>query len=149
MKKQDKLHNFKSTDGRSGKKLILSSFFGTLVGTAVFLCLMLTFSAICLSLDNPHIFIYPLAFFSLYTSSFFAGFGAVKKNGSCDALLCGSISGVALMLIYIIIFAIISYFIPNTSSSTISFLWRALIIPASILGGYIATATHTKRSRRF
>ena len=149
MKKNFAPHHKKSADSAKGKKIILSSVFGCVVGILIFLGLLMSFSAICLAFDDPHILIYPLSFFILYSSAFFTGFAAVKKNGSCDALLCGCTSGAVLTLAYIIIFAAISTFIPNSSSQTISFLWRALVIPASVLGGYVASSTHMKKSRRF
>ena len=149
MKKTNRSQQKKSNDAQRGKQIVFSSLFGSLIGLIIFICLVLSFSAVCLFFDNPHIFILPLSFFSLYASAFFAGFAAVKKNGSCDALFCGSISGAILAFAYIIIFAIIAFFIPESSSSPISFLWRALVIPASVFGGYIASATHTKKRRRF
>ena len=143
--KKKKSANKKSKTIFEGGALLCSSF-GSLSSLAILTVLLMIFAGVCLSLDNAHTALTPFALFSLYTSAFFGGFVAVKKNKGRDALLCSSLCGVFTTLIFCLVFWIVGL-IFNIKSDMLSWVFRALCILASILGGFLGI-NHSKKSKR-
>lgn len=134
MKKSVKAH--KISDKGQGRKLLSSSLFGICIGFICMLALLIIFSAICLAIPNPHPLIFPLCLFSIYSSAFFSGFSAVKRNGGRDALLCGSLTGVAYMMIFWLVFATTKFMLKEEGAATLSFILKLLLIPTALAGAF-------------
>lgn len=126
-----------------GKQLLVSSAFGTLTGICVFALLLAAFSALCVLFPNPHPFVTPLCFLSVYGAAFFGGFTAVKRNGSRDALLCGGLCGVMLMALFWLAFTMIGYIfaIPNDGSA--SLICKLIILPVTVIGSFLGASSHS------
>ena len=147
MKKSIKSH--KTSDKSPSKKILSSSLFGACVGFLCMLTLLMIFSAICLIIPNPHPLILPLCLFSIYASSFFSGFSAVKRNGGRDALLCGGLNGVIYMVVFWLVFAIIKAILGEHGATTLSFILKLLIIPIALIGAFSGLkGTTAKRPKR-
>ena len=116
------------------------------VRTSNFFMLMI-FAGVCLSLDNAHTALTPFALFSLYTSAFFGGFVAVKKNKGRDALLCSSLCGVFTTIMFCLVFWIVGL-IFDIKSDMLSWVFRALCIISSIIGGFIGRGSPKKPKRK-
>ncbi len=144
--KKKKSANKKSKSIFEGGALICSAV-GSLSSLAILTVLLMIFAGVCLSLDNAHTALTPFALFSLYTSAFFGGFVAVKKNKGRDALLCSSLCGVFTTLIFCLIFWIVGL-IFDIKSDMLSWLLRALCIISSIIGGFIGRGSPKKPKRK-
>ena len=142
MKKRAKQKRHISKSG-----ILISSAYGLLCATVILILLLTAFSAIGLATENPHSLLTPISFFSIYTASFFGGFIAIKKNKGADALLCGLICGIFTFLFLSLIFFIIGIILKSQSAS-LTWLFRALIIPASILGSLLGSAKKNKMPKR-
>lgn len=134
MKKSARYHS--TSDKSKGKELLFSTVFGTCTGLICMLGFLMIFSAICMMLPNPHPLISALCFFSIYASSFFSGFAAVKRNGGKDALICGALCGVAYILILWLLFAIIQAVFGEKNDNTTSLIIKLCILPATLLGAF-------------
>ena len=130
-----------------GKKLIISSLLGCAVGILSMILLMLALSGVCTSLDDPHGIVAPLCFICIYLSAFCGGFAAVKKNGSCDALVCGSLCGTIFMLVIWMLFTAVGISMSVTESHSLTFLWKLLCIPSSILGSFFGLGSRNSKKR--
>jgi putative membrane protein (TIGR04086 family) len=126
---------------------LLCSALGSLSSLAILTVLLMIFAGVCLALDNAHTALTPFALFSLYTSAFFGGFVAVKKNKGRDALLCSSLCGVFTTLIFCLVFWIVGL-IFDIKSDMLSWLLRALCIISSIIGGFIGRGSPKKPKRK-
>ncbi len=142
MKKRAKQKRHISKSG-----ILISSAYGLLCATVILILLLAIFSAVGLATENPHSLLTPISFFSIYTASFFGGFIAIKKNKGADALLCGLICGIFTFLFLSLIFFIIGIILKSQSAS-LTWLFRALIIPASILGSLLGSAKKNKLPKR-
>lgn len=150
MKKAGTKHFSKNSEKIKGKKLLLSSVFGALMGMGVLLLMLLIFSGICIFIDNPHKLILPLCFFAIYSSAFFTGLFSLVRNGSSDALLCGALGGTIFMISVWAIISLICYMLPPDNSSALSFIWKPVIIPVSIIGAFTGLSSKgTKTKRKF
>lgn len=117
---------------------------GVFSTVAIFFVLLVIFSYIVSGMKSPHIYLTPLSFFAIYSSSFLGGFISTLKNKGRDALLCGSLSGVISTILLCIAFLIVGAIL-NTQNTTISWLYRALSIVFSVFGALLATKK-TKKS---
>ena len=127
---------------------LLSSVFGMGIAVAALLALLSIFSIIGLASEKPHSLLSPISFFSIYASAFLGGFVAIKKNKERDALLCGALCGVFIMLAYSVTFWLVGIIL-NADSTPISWLYRAIIIVCALLGAIIGVnKTHKKSIRR-
>jgi putative membrane protein (TIGR04086 family) len=126
---------------------LLCSALGSLSSLAILTVLLMIFAGVCLALDNAHTALTPFALFSLYTSAFFGGFVAVKKNKGRDALLCSSLCGVFTTLIFCLVFWIVGL-IFDIKSDMLSWVFRALCIISSIIGGFIGRGSQKKPKRK-
>ena len=115
---------------------VKSSLFGTAIGIASALVLMMIGAFICYSSGDPNAFVDTVALVSLYMSSLVCGFAAVKKNRS-SALFCGTLSGIFMMLFFVICSLFFDSDLQAAFKFPISILLRVGIIAASILGGYV------------
>lgn len=140
--KKKKIKNKSSANG-----IISSVSFGAIISAALLFSLLLIFSALSLALERPHVIFKPLAFFSIYTSAFFGGFLSVKKNKGRDSLLCGLFCGIVTAILLSLLFGIIAL-ASDAETTPISWLYRALIIPASMLGALIGAKSKPRRKRR-
>ena len=126
-----------------------SALFGSAIGIAAVFALMTIGAFICYSSGDPNSLIDIVAIVSVYLSSLACGFAAVKKNRS-SALLCGSLSGVFMMLFFIIC----SIFFGSNAESEfkfpVSILLRVAIIAVAVLGGYMGLkrGNNKKRTRK-
>ena len=131
-----------------GKSMAVNSLCGALLGIASFFAMLLLFCAMGMALPDPHPFILPLCFFSVYSASFLCGLFAVKKNGGKDALLCGLLSGASfIILLWAIVFLINSF----SSSATLqapNFIWKLLSIPITMLGAFAGLKNTGKKPRK-
>ena len=147
---KNKTHERKSIKQLSG--IPISILLGVSCNIIFFFLLITLFSCIVLNMENPHNYLSPLSFFAIYTSSFFGGFIATKKNKGHDALLCGALNGIISTLLLCLLFLAIGI-IFQTQSTPISWLFRALSIAFSIFGAFLATkkikkTTHKHKKRK-
>lgn len=149
MKKAKAHHDKKNSidTGSSVKALIINSLFGTLVGLLSLVLCIILMSTVCLLPDNPHIFIIPLCFFSMYSSAFFGGFAAVKRNRG-GALLCGALCGAALLIAVWLISACIGLGFGISSSGTGAMIYRLIILPVSCVGSLFGNSSSGKKARK-
>ncbi len=122
----------------SHKSLTFCTILGSCCAIGILFLLLALFSCISLAAKNPHKYLSPLSFFAIYTSTFFGGFIATKKNSGRDALLCGSLTGLTSALLLCLIFLALGALL-GTQSTPLSWLFRALSIVSSVLGALLAT----------
>ena len=129
--------------------ILFSIILGTCSTVIILFILLALFCCIALNAKNPHVYLTPLSFFAIYTSAFFGGFIATKKNSGRDALLCGSLTGIASSALLCLIFLVVGI-IFKTQSTPLSWLFRALGILFSLLGALPAAKTKKspKKARR-
>ena len=147
MKKSRKADISHSKDISRGKQLLLSSALGALIGGGSLLILLLIMSAICLLVDSPHALVTPMCFVAIYLASFIAGFFAVKRNDSSDALICGSLCGTILALAIWVIFGIAGKILGASSPFVLSLIWKLIIVLFSILGAFIGLKSRKKKKK--
>lgn len=135
----------KTTASASGA--IGCACFGSLASIIILFALLVIFSALALIPKNPHPLLAPLSFFSLYSSAFFGGFLSVKKSKGRDSLLCGLLNGILTAILFSLLFGVVG-FLTDAKGTPLSWLFRALIIPASILGALLGKRTKAKRKKR-
>ena len=139
----------KKNTSKSGS--LISSAFGLCGAVIILLIILVIFSFVGLAISEPHTLLSPVAQSALYLSAFFGGFIAIKKNKGRDALLCGLVCGCFITVLYLIVFWI-SGLILDADSEPLSWLFRILIIPSSILGSFLGTIKDkkipTKRKRK-
>ena len=128
---------------------LFCALFGSLCSIFIFIACLMIFSGVSIALDNAHNALAPFALFSIYSATFLGGFIAVKKNKCRDALLCSSVCGAISTLVLCLAFWIIGL-VFDIKSDMLSWLFRALCIAFSILGGFLAInkSKKTKRKRR-
>ena len=127
--------------------ILLSCAFGLCGAILILLALLAIFSLVGLASDDPHSLLLPISFFSIYTASFFGGFIAIKKNKGRDALLCGALCGILIALSYSLIFGIIGIILDIDGTSA-SWLYRPLMIPASLIGSIVGIGNAHKKPNR-
>ena len=148
MKKSKAKHFSTNNEGVKAKKLLLSSIFGSAIGTLIFIIILMIFSAISMMISSPHSLLLPLSFFSVYSSAFLAGLISLKRNDSSDALLCGCICGALFMLVLWGMLSIVGYALPSAKSASMPFMLKILIIPSSVLGAFAGMTTPAKKAKR-
>ncbi|MBE6549834.1 MAG: TIGR04086 family membrane protein [Ruminococcaceae bacterium] len=123
-----------------------SALFGMAIGIASAFVLMTAGAFICYSSGDPNTFVDTVALISLYLSSLVCGFAAVKRNRS-SALFCGTLSGILMMLFFIIC----SLFLGAKSEAAfkfpVSILLRVAIVAASVFGGYAGLKRGNNKKR--
>ena len=110
---------------------------GVISTLIIMFILLMFFSCIAVNTKKPHSYISALSFFAIYSSAFFGGFIATKKNNGRDPLLCGSLTGIISALILCLLFLAIGAFF-DTQSTPMSWLFRGLTIIFSLFGSLIA-----------
>ena len=135
------------TSSKSGSlHTVTSALFGTVIGFSAALILSASVAFLCFLSGDPNAYVLAAALSVLYLSSFISGFAAVKKNRS-SALLCGSLSGIFLMLL----FMLCSFFFNSDANATFQFPFsvflRAAMIAASVLGGYLGAKKGNNKKR--
>ena len=135
------------------KRVITSSLWGAIFGTALLFIMMMLFSAICLLAKDPHPLVLPLCFMSVFSSAFLAGIFALKRNGGSDALLCGLLCGALLIIMLSLLFFITNLLMGASLSEAPSIIWKLLMIPSTILGAFCGlprkSKTQRKKGRKF
>lgn len=131
----------KKNTSKSG--LLISSVFGVFGSVIILLMILVIFSFVGLAISEPHTLLSPVAFSALYLSAFFGGFIAIKKNKGRDALLCGLVCGCFITVLYLLLFWIAGL-IFDTDSTMLSWIFRILILPASVLGSFLGTIKDKK-----
>ena len=127
--------------------ILLSCAFGLCGAILILLTLLAIFSLVGLASDDPHSLLLPISFFSIYTASFFGGFIAIKKNKGRDALFCGALCGILIALSYSLIFGLIGIILDIDGTSA-SWLYRLLMIPASLIGSIVGIGNAHKKPKR-
>ena len=135
----------KKHTARSG--ILISSALGLCGAFIALLALLTIFSLIGLATSNPHSLISPASLATLYLSAFLGGFIAIKKNKGHDPLLCGLICGVIITACYLGVFFILG-FVLRSDSAPISWLYRALLIPSSVLGSLLGASKKRSISKK-
>ncbi len=128
----------KRKSSKNPKSLTFCIILGASSTIVILFALLVLFCCITLNAKNPHAYLSPLSFFAIYTSTFFGGFIATKKNGSRDSLLCGALTGLASTLLLCLIF-LVAGAIFQTQSTPLSWLFRAGALLFSIIGALLAT----------
>lgn len=136
-----------SSTNNGAKNLLFSSLFGAVAGILLFVLLVSAFSLVCMIPDNPHPFILPLCFLALYSSAFFAGFISSKRSSS-KTLLCAALCGTILMLLIWMLSASLGLAFGIKNPSSITFIYRLLIIPTSCLGALIEVSSSAKKTKK-
>ena len=127
-----------------------SALFGAMIGIVSAFVFMTAGAFVCYLTSDPNAFVDVTALVSLYISSLVCGFAAAKKNRS-SALLCGSLSGIFMMLFFVVC----SLFFDSNSEAAfdfpISVLLRVAMIAVSVLGGYLGTkkGNSKKKNRKY
>lgn len=123
-----------------------SSLFGAMIGAIASFVLSLAGAFICFLSNDPNSFVFAAALAALFLSSIIAGFVSVRRRGS-SALLCGALSGIFLM----IFFLIVSLFFRSEAETVLKFplsmLLRLSAVAVSILGGYLGVGRSNKKRR--
>ena len=127
--------------------ILLSCAFGLCGAILILLALLAIFSLVGLAAEDPHSLLLPISFFSIYAASFFGGFIAIKKNKGHDCLLCGLICGLLTALSYSLIFGLLGIIL-DIDSTSISWLYRLLMIPASLIGSIVGIGNAHKKPKR-
>lgn len=139
---------------KANRGILISTIFGLCVSMLILLILLMIFSLIGLATENPHALLSPLSFFSIYTSAFFGGFTAIKKNKGHDPCICGILCGIIIMITFSLIFGIVGI-ICNVDSTPISWVYRVLMLPSTLIGSIIGLTKknkipkHKKRKKWF
>ena len=148
MKHTDKVMKRRSVrDDGGGRAIIKSSLFGFLMSVVIMLALWFVAGMAAYSNDDPDSIVGALGFAVSYLCSFAAGLVAVRKNGR-DAVACGALSGVFLMIFAIIL----SLLFPESYSSghpmLITLGMRSIMVFMSVLGGVAGLQRRPKHKRR-
>lgn len=120
---------------------------GSFCSIIILFAILAVFSSLLLASKSPHPFFTPLSFFAIYSSAFFGGFIAVKKNYGKDALLCGTLTGVVSTLLLCLLFLAVGAIL-KTQSPPSSWIFRTLAIAFSTLGGLLATKSKASRKKK-
>ena len=116
--------------------LFQSAMFGALIGILCATLLLFVATVICYATADPCAFTTPAALSALYLASFASGFAAIRHHRSM-ALACGALSGIALLLVFLMISIILRSHTEETFSALPSFFLRLGMIPVSAIGAYI------------
>ena len=135
----------KKRTSKSG--ILISCISGLCASILIFILLLIAFSLIGLTSENPHSLLTPISFFSIYASSFLGGFISVKKNKGRDPLLCGLICGIIIAVAYSLAFGLIGI-ICDIDSTPISWLYRILMAVASIVGALLGISKSKKMPKK-
>ena len=99
-------------------------------------------------LNNPHPLIFPLSIFAIYSSAFFAGLFAVKRNGSSNALVCGGLCGALFLLAIWCLTALIGAILKSPETTSYPFVLKLIVLPLSVLGSFAGISTGGKKKKR-
>ena len=135
-------------DFSKGTKLAMSVAFGLGGGLMSLAALLLVFSVLCIMTKDPHAIMTPLSFAAIYLSAFIVGILCAKRNGSSYILVCGVLGGICFALLLRGIFFLlgIAGFVSAGDQNT--FIWRMMIIPASMLGSLCSLKHSTPKRRK-
>lgn len=135
-----------ATEQDSFHSLLQSALFGALCGIVVATLLLLAASAICHATNDPASFTGTAGLIALYLSALVAGFAALRRHRSM-ALVCGALSGIFLMLVFLCLSLLLRNHASSPLSSSQAWLLRALMIPTSAIGGYLGLSRKTPKKR--
>ncbi len=124
-----------SSDGTFGN-LCQSALFGALFGILAAALLLFAVTAIGYATADPCSLTKVLGLSALYLSALVAGFAALRRQRSM-ALLCGSLSGLFLMLVFLLLSLLFSKQTEASFQGGISLLLRLLMLPAAAIGGFL------------
>ena len=143
-----KKSHHKKTNAESSPlgNLMQSALFGALCGMIAAVLLLFAATAICYATADPCTLTTPLGLAALYLASFVAGFAAIRRNGSM-ALACGSICGLCLLLVFLCLSLLLRSHATDTLSPVLSLLLRVMMIPASVIGGYLGLSRKSSKKR--
>jgi len=147
MKKSNAKRFSTNSEGIKAKKLVISAIFGSALGILVFLLMLILFAAMAMLISSPHKFLIPFGFFSVYSSAFFAGLFALKRNGSSNALICGGLCGVFFLLVLWGMLTLVSCALPSDSAS-MPFVLKLLTVPASVIGAFAGMTRGGKKTKK-
>ncbi len=118
---------------------------GVLTAIILSVVLLLVFSFIAYTRDDPDSYLTIFAGVALYASAFVCGFVAAKKNRQ-SGLLCGLVSGIVFMALVILL----SLLGRNTDEGTSNLRWvmYLVICGISLLGGIIGVPSKAVRKRK-
>lgn len=127
--------------------LCQSALFGALIGLLAAALLLFAATAIGYATADPCALTKPLALAALYLSSLVAGFAALRRNRSM-ALLCGTLCGLFLMLVFWILARILGRHIEPSFAGGTALLLRLLMLPIATVGGFLGLPKNTKKRPR-
>ena len=132
-------------DDRVFPAMAKSVLFALLGALAAGLLLLLIFTAVLLSTKDPDRYRPIAGTAALYLTAAFGGMLASRFYGRRAPVLCGFFEGLALFLL----FTVASLCLPGDGGGNraLAFLLRLLVLPASLLGAWLA-ARKTDRRRR-
>ena len=134
-------------NGSDGFGLLRHALTGTAISAIAGAALLLISAGIAYSCDDPHSVTTPLALLSLYLSALIGGFSASRMHRS-DALLCGTVSGGVLMLLYLLLSCFLSEGFETPLPLYLLLILRLMIVVCAILGGFLGLPRPKKRRRR-
>ena len=135
-----------TSEERSFGNLLQSALFGALFGILAAVLLLFAATAIGYATADPCSLTMPLALTALYLSAFVSGFAALRRNRAM-ALVCGSFSGLFLMLVFLVLSLLLRNHSDASFSTPVALLLRAVMIPCAAIGGYCGLSRKASKKR--
>ncbi len=124
-----------------------SSLFGALFGMIAAVILLFAVTAIGYATPDPCSLTTPLALAAHYLSSVVAGFAAIRRQRS-TALLCGSLGGLFLMLVFLVLSLLLKGQADGGFYGISSLLLRLFMLPSAAIGAFLGLPRSTKKRPR-
>ena len=129
------------------KKLFPSVGMGVLISIISIAALSLLMALIIYKTADPASYVTPAAYTVLYISALMAGFSATKLNRR-SPLLCGLLTGGALIAISFIMGFVLNDSLSSGYSLIHGLLLKCAILVCSILGAFIGSTQKTRKNKK-
>ena len=143
---QAKRKKIRSDESAEVSNIVRSGFIGFGAGLIAALALWIIVSLIAYSNDDPDSVASALGFAAIYLACLFGGFVSVRINRG-KALLCGSICGILMTLIFWVASRFFGADHSAGYSFVVEFLLRVAMIVMSLFGAFAALNRRKKRRR--
>ena len=124
-----------------------SAWFGAMFGMLAAAILLFSVTAIGYATADPCALTKPLALAALYLSSLVAGFATIRRERGM-ALLCGSLGGLFLMLVFLLLSLLLRGHAEESFQGVPPLLLRLFMLPSAAIGGFLGLPRSTKKRPR-